>query len=136
VMKDHYRQQTGGWPVLSLKYPLPPEPTTPDDLGVTHADFGEGEEADQRFANEEEGVYIAQEDDDPYGFADSEEDADELASQSHNDEANNDHATGRQQQNWSSDSEEDAEGEDNPHSGQRGADSNDNYNDYDSSQHF
>jgi hypothetical protein len=132
VLKDHYRQQTGALPVLNLKYPLPPESTTPDDLGVTHADFGEGDEADQRFADVEDGVYTAQEDDDPYGFADPEEDDNERVSQNQD----NNHATGRQQQNWSSDSEEDAEGKDNPHSGQRGADSNDNYNDYDSSQYF
>jgi hypothetical protein len=135
VLKDHYRQQTGAWPVLSLKYPLPPEPMTRDDLVVTDADFGQGEDAGQRFTNEEEGVYTAEEDDDPYGFADREENDDERANQNHDDEAD-DHAIRRQQQNWSSDSEEDAEGEDNPHSGQRGADSNDNYNDYDSSQYF
>jgi hypothetical protein len=136
VLKDRYRRQIGAWPVLNLKYPLPPEPTTRDDLGITDADFREGEDADQRFANEEEGVYTAQEDDDPYGFADREEDDDERASQNHDDEADNDQATGRQQQNWSSHSEEDVEGEDAPHSGQRGANRNDSYNDYDSSQHF
>jgi hypothetical protein len=136
VLKDHYRQQTGAWPVLNLEYPLPAEPAMRDDLVFTDADFGDGKDDDQRFANEEEGVYTAQEDDDPYGFADREEDDHELASQN-GDGADNNHATGRQQQDWSSDSEEDAEGEDRyRHSSQTEADSNDDYNDYDSSQYF
>ena len=70
-------------------------------------------------------------------FESDAEDDDEFASQNHDDEADNDRANGRQQQNWSLESEEYAEGEDNPHSSsQRGADGNDDYNDYDSSQHF
>jgi hypothetical protein len=135
VLKDRYRRQTGAWPVLNLKYPLPPDPTTRDDLGITDADFREGEDADQRFANEEEGVYTAQEDDDPYGFADREED-----------ETNEPVRTTTTRQTTTKllagssrtglHSEEDVEGEDAPHSGQRGADRNDSYNDYDSSQHF
>ena len=65
VLKDHYRLQTGASPMLNLKCPLPAEMR--DD-----ADFGDSEDDDHRFDNEGEGVYTAQEDDDPYGVVDRE----------------------------------------------------------------
>jgi hypothetical protein len=124
VLDDQYRLQTGASPVLRVSFPLPSESQTRDDAVFANQDFGDQDDT--------------WDDPDPYGFAGSERDANDFASESDGDEADSDHAPVRpvEQQHWSSDDEKDGDGYEDSRSGQGESHSDDDCNEYDSSLYF